>query len=65
MPIYEFRCLSCDHHYEDLVSQRDKIEELTCPKCGAKQVQQLLSSFSTASSAKASGGSSCGSGSFS
>jgi putative FmdB family regulatory protein len=68
MPIFEFRCQICGHLFEELVFRQGEIEELSCPKCGARQISQLLSSFAPAGSAKSSGGSSsgsCGPGSFS
>jgi putative FmdB family regulatory protein len=44
MPIYEFMCAKCGHVFESLVGMgRDK--DAVCPKCGAAEVQKLLSSF--------------------
>jgi putative FmdB family regulatory protein len=67
MPLYEFRCASCGHQFEELIFKTSEVEDLTCPTCGAKQVNQLMSAFSTASSRSSSGSSnsSCGPGSFS
>jgi len=66
MPIYELRCKSCGHEYEELVLRRGELDELRCPSCGA-QVGLLLSSFASAGSTKTAGqgASSCGSGGFS
>ncbi len=34
MPIYELRCESCGHEFEELVFRRSEVETLTCPQCG-------------------------------
>jgi putative FmdB family regulatory protein len=66
MPLYEFRCASCGHQFEELIFKTSEMEELVCPKCGAQQVNQLMSAFSTTGSRSPGGsGSACGPGSFS
>ncbi len=40
MPIYDFRCLSCDRVFERIV-RADALPD--CPHCGATQVEKLLS----------------------
>ncbi|NOU32700.1 MAG: zinc ribbon domain-containing protein [Polyangiaceae bacterium] len=74
MPTYEYACAACQHHWEEL----QKISEPaldTCPKCGEKRAQRLISGGSFilkgggwyadlySSSGKSSGGSSGSSGS--
>jgi putative FmdB family regulatory protein len=47
MPIYEFKCKKCDHVFEYLslcVSDRDPA---SCPSCGHKEIEALLSTFSS------------------
>jgi len=65
MPIYELRCESCGHEFEELVFRRSEVEKLTCPACGASKVDLLLSAFATGGSSKggsgAATGGSCGS----
>ncbi len=42
MPTYEYACGACQHHWEEL----QKISEPaldTCPKCGEKRAQRLIS----------------------
>lgn len=35
MPIYEYRCTSCEHLFELLETTYDESKEKTCVKCGA------------------------------
>lgn len=42
MPIYEFKCSSCDSEFETLTSSA-KAAEATCPQCGAGQPRRLMS----------------------
>jgi putative FmdB family regulatory protein len=43
MPIYEYRCGSCDERFEELVRSTDAT--VACPACGGAQVERLLSTF--------------------
>ena len=63
MPIYEFRCTQCGHKFEELVFATHDVEGLHCPNCGAKNVNKLMSAFS--SSMEAGSAPSCGSSGFS
>jgi putative FmdB family regulatory protein len=62
MPIFEYICKECDHHFEALVYGKEKAE---CPKCHATKLAPQLSVFavsakgSSGTSASPSGG--CGS----
>jgi len=50
MPIFEFSCRNCDHHFETIVqSSREKVK---CPKCDSKSVEKQLSVFNSVGSAK-------------
>ena len=40
MPIYEYRCLSCDATFEALVRGGDAV---TCPHCGSSSLGKLIS----------------------
>ena len=40
MPIFEYRCPSCNHAFEELVR---KDEPVACPKCGRRDPQKLMS----------------------
>jgi putative FmdB family regulatory protein len=46
MPIFDFECRKCGHKFDLIVSNADK-DKATCPQCGAANLKQLLSSFST------------------
>jgi putative FmdB family regulatory protein len=43
MPIYEYACMECEDHFEELVRSGDQV--VTCPSCGAAKVLRQLSSF--------------------
>lgn len=42
MPIYEFECTQCGHHFDRLQKLSDP-DPSDCPTCGAPQVHRLLS----------------------
>jgi putative FmdB family regulatory protein len=62
MPIFEYICKECDHHFEALVYGKEKA---ACPKCHTKKLEPQLSVFAvsakgpSASSARPAGA--CGS----
>ncbi len=41
MPLYEYLCLQCNSQNEVLIRNAD--ERATCPKCGSKKMNRLLS----------------------
>jgi putative FmdB family regulatory protein len=45
VPIYEFRCESCDHRFEELVGSHVGLEaaDVICPDCGSAKVERQLS----------------------
>ena len=45
MPIYEFVCMTCESHFEELV--RLDAPDPACPDCGAKKVAKQLSVFAS------------------
>ncbi len=45
MPIYEYVCMECESHFEELVRGD---ETPRCPDCGAKKVSRQLSVFARA-----------------
>ncbi|MCG6911098.1 MAG: zinc ribbon domain-containing protein [Deltaproteobacteria bacterium] len=42
MPIYEYKCESCDSCFEKLVFSSDE-KEIVCPCCGGVKTKKLLS----------------------
>lgn len=42
MPIFEYICKECDHHFEALVYGKEKPE---CPKCHTRKLETQLSVF--------------------
>jgi putative FmdB family regulatory protein len=42
MPIYEYVCMACESHFEELVRNA---HEPDCPDCGASNVRRQLSVF--------------------
>ena len=44
VPIYEYACMECEQHFEELV--RNEQQEIACPSCGAANVLKQLSTFS-------------------
>lgn len=43
MPIFEYRCRTCEHEFEELVFGDAKPE---CPECGAAKPVKLMSAHS-------------------
>ena len=62
MPIFEYICKECDHHFEALVYGKQKAE---CPKCHATKLAPQLSVFAVSakgpSSSPAPSSGACGS----
>ena len=44
MPIYEYVCMQCESHFEELV--RNGVDP-ACPDCGAENVRRQLSVFAS------------------
>ncbi len=60
MPLYDLKCTSCGHEFEDLVSSRDAVAETACEKCGAKGLQLKPSLFASSSAGATIGSGSSG-----
>lgn len=45
MPIYEYKCKTCEETFEELVSSNTEGDHLTCPTCGAVGARRLVSAF--------------------
>jgi putative FmdB family regulatory protein len=46
MPIYEYRCDTCEERFEEFLSSSTKPAP-PCPKCGAENPTRLLSKINT------------------
>jgi putative FmdB family regulatory protein len=64
VPIYEYVCMECESHFEELVRGE---EQVACPDCAATSVSRQFSSFavhgvtkSVAKVASGGGGGCCG-----
>jgi putative FmdB family regulatory protein len=60
MPMYEYVCMKCEAHFEELVRGD---QQVLCPQCGATKVAKQLSTFSMIGSggqSAAFGGGCCG-----
>ena len=44
MPIYEYACLACGHHFEHLLLPAAKTDP-TCPECQSSDLEKLMSGF--------------------
>jgi putative FmdB family regulatory protein len=42
MPIFEYICKSCEHHFEAIVTRSGEAE---CPSCNSKRLEKQLSVF--------------------
>jgi len=65
VPIYEYACMECESHFEELV--RSAEQAVTCPECGAGNVLKQLSTFAVVGASSqpsfgqtAAGGGCCG-----
>jgi putative FmdB family regulatory protein len=45
MPIYEFVCMKCESHFEELVRMDDEAPH--CPDCDSSNVRRMLSVFAS------------------
>jgi len=64
MPIFEYRCRTCDLEFEKLVFSHTPAAEIRCTDCDSGDVEKLLSTFAftgTTRKSGSSGSSSCGS----
>ena len=68
MPLYEYECKKCGKAFEELV--KNSSEKVSCPECGGKRVQRLMSKVAfktdgkmTTTSSSGNGCASCSSGS--
>ena len=49
VPIYEYVCMECESHFEELVRSAD--QQVTCPDCSAEKLVKQFSVFAAHGSA--------------
>ena len=53
MPIYEFECKTCGHHFERTMTIKDHDEKkVRCPKCESEKVEHVIESVFVTTSKK-------------
>jgi len=64
MPIYTYACKACGEKFDLLIGVASEEVELKCKKCGSKNIQKLLSTFSVSNpdNKSSSSGPSCSTG---
>ena len=69
MPIYDLICPNCGHRFDELVSNREQVADIPCPRCNRFGMQLQPSLFASgglsASTSGFGGGGGCGYGGFS
>mgnify|MGYP003456511627 CR=1 FL=1 len=58
MPIYEYRCRKCGEVFEKFQKISEGGGHLTCPYCGGRKPERIISSFCSSKGSESS--SSCG-----
>jgi len=43
MPIYEFKCVKCEHFFELLVICEEEQNEMVCPECHSEDFERVKS----------------------
>ncbi len=62
MPLYEYKCKSCETRYQIFHKSISKEVNVECPECGSKDYNKLFSTFSASASVNASEAPACSSG---
>lgn len=62
MPLYEYVCKDCGHHFDALRSMKDADKPIECRNCHSEDTKRALSVFFAASEGRsiASSGGGCG-----
>ncbi len=47
MPIYEYRCRSCEHTFDVLQRLGEDGKNLVCPQCGESEPEKVFSAFAS------------------
>ena len=49
MPIYEYECKNCGERFQVFLLAGEDDGKMACPRCGARDVQKVISLFSVGS----------------
>jgi len=60
MPLYEYRCPECGYEFDLLRRMSDSDDDVTCPACGAEQVERKMSASACSLGSDGFGADSCG-----
>ena len=54
MPVYEYVCEDCHEEFEEVLTltEHDHVEEISCPNCGGKNIEQEAAGFFAVTSKK-------------
>ena len=52
MPLYEYRCKTCESTFEVLQSLNESDDELACPQCDSSDTAKVFAPFASLGSAK-------------
>jgi putative FmdB family regulatory protein len=59
MPLFEYVCLECGAEFEKLIMKNTEADDISCPACNSRKLEEKFSSFSAASSNGSSSLSNC------
>lgn len=55
MPVYEYKCLTCEKIFDALRKMDEMDQKISCPHCGNNETKRQLSVFGVGSSRHSSG----------
>ncbi|MBU3918114.1 zinc ribbon domain-containing protein, partial [bacterium] len=56
MPLFDYRCSSCNHSFSELKRIAEKDNTTICPECKSESTKRLITSFAVGSSGNTSHG---------
>jgi putative FmdB family regulatory protein len=45
MPVYDYICLDCHQEFEKVLTLIEHEQQVTCPACGSKNIEQEAKAF--------------------
>jgi len=52
MPVYDYVCNDCHKSFELVLTLKEHDDQIVCPKCGSKNVEQEMAAFFAVTSKK-------------